>query len=131
MGSPPPSYHSFDLQAWQKRSIPATILLKFSELMLQSSLYTANKKSKLIGRLSKFINPFTPPCDDQVSDEDDFFYFTNTRHVIAGKLSAKPNGRLRCHIWIQYGPCITILTFLIYVHSMFHLHPLQDHFISC
>lgn len=51
------------------------------------------------------------------------FDFTNTRHVVAGKFSAKLHGRLRCHILIQYGQCITILTFLIYVHTMFHLHP--------
>ena len=29
------------------------------------------KKSKFIGRLSNFSNPFIPPCDDQVSDVED------------------------------------------------------------
>ena len=52
------------------------------------------------------------------------FDFTNTRHVIAGNGSAKPHGRFRYHTWIQYGPRITILISLIYLHSMFHLHPL-------
>ena len=55
------------------------------------------------------------------------FNFTNMPHVVAGNFSAKPHGRFRCHIWIQYGSCITIFTFLIYVHSMFHLHPCLPH----
>ena len=50
------------------------------------------------------------------------FDFANMHHVFAGNFSAKPHVRFRCHIWIQYGPCITFLTFLIYVHSRFHLH---------
>ena len=32
----------------------------------------------------------------------------------------------RCHIWAQYGPYITTFTFLVYVHNMFHLHPLSN-----
>ena len=47
------------------------------------------------------------------------FDFTNTRHVIAGNGSAKPHGRFRYHTWIQYGPRITILISLIYVHLCF------------
>ena len=43
--------------------------------MFQNSLYTANKKSKLISTLSYFTNPFIPPCDDQVSDAGDLFWF--------------------------------------------------------
>ena len=122
--------HSFDLQAWQKRSkYQPLFFLNFQKWCYKRSLYTASKKSKLIGRLSNFTNPFIPPCDDQVSDADDFFFdCTNTRHVTAGKFSAKPHYRFRCHISIQYGPCITILTFFIYVHSMFHLHPLTFKF---
>ena len=51
------------------------------------------------------------------------FDFANTRHVIAGKFSTKPHGTYRCHIWTQYGPYITFLAFLMYLHDMFHLHP--------
>ena len=50
------------------------------------------------------------------------FDFNNTRHVIAGNFSAKLHGRFICHVWIQYGLCIAILTYLKYVHSVFHLH---------
>ena len=51
------------------------------------------------------------------------FDFTNTRYVIAGKFFAKSHGRYRCHIWVQYGPYVTILMFFVYVRNMFHLHP--------
>ena len=55
------------------------------------------------------------------------FDFANTRHVTAGKFSAKPHGTYRCHIWTQYGPYIRILVFLIYIYIytiyIFHLHP--------
>ena len=47
------------------------------------------------------------------------FEFNNTCHVIAGNLSAKPHGRFICHIWIQYGLCITVSTFLIYVYTQY------------
>ena len=53
----------------------------------------------------------------------------HTHDVTVGNFSAKPHGRFRFHIWIQYGPCITILTFLIYVHSMFHFHPLLQKYM--
>ena len=53
------------------------------------------------------------------------FDFANTRYFIAEKFSAKPHGTFRCHIWTQYGPYITILAFLMYVHNMFHLHCLH------
>ena len=61
-------------------------------------------------------------CDYQVNDVDNF---ANTHHVIAGQFSTKPHGRYGCHIWTQYGPYITILSFLICVHNMLHLHPLE------
>ena len=49
------------------------------------------------------------------------FDFKNTQHVIARNFSIKLHGRFICHIWLKYSLCITILTFLIYVYSMFHL----------
>ena len=53
------------------------------------------------------------------------FDFANTRYFIEKKFSGKPHGTYRCHIWTQYGPYITILAFLMYVHNMFHLHSLH------
>ena len=50
------------------------------------------------------------------------FDFNNTHHVVVGNVSTKLHGRFICHIWLQYGLCITILTFFIHVCSMFHLH---------
>ena len=50
------------------------------------------------------------------------FDFNDTHHVISGNFSTKLHGRFICHIWLKYGLCITILTFLLYVYSMFHLH---------
>ena len=44
--------------------------------------------------------------------------------LLRGNFSVEPHGTYRCNIWTQYGPYIAILTFLIYVHNMFHLHPL-------
>ena len=97
-----------------------------------SSLYTENKKSKLIRWLSHFTDPFIPQCDDLVSDvARELVLILPTRPlVIEGKFSAKPHGRSKCYIWIQYSRYIIILAFLTYVHNMFHLHSLMFHRIS-
>ena len=57
----------------RNKVIPATILVKFSKIMFPSSLYTADEKSKLTGRLSSFTNPFILPCDDHKNDVDNLF----------------------------------------------------------
>ena len=116
-GAPPTS---FPRSSWQKRSKYSKV--KFSNWCYTGFLYMANENLELSGRLSNFTNPFIPPCDDQVSDSDDLFWFyqhASCYSVIAGKLSAKPRGRYRRHIWIQYGPYIKILMFLIYLHVLF------------
>ena len=114
---------------WQKRSkYQPQFLSNFQNWCYTSSLYTGNKKSKLIGRFSNFANPFIPPCNGQLSVVDNFFDFTNTRHVIAGKLDVYV--RWICHIWIQYRPYIKILTFLTNVYNLFHLHPLMHYICS-
>ena len=114
--------HAWCLCWWQKRSkYQPLFFLNFQKWCYKSFLYTANKKSKLIGTPSNITNPSIPPCVMiRWVMQTIWFDFTNTRHVLAGNFSAKLHGRFRCHIWIQYGPCITTLTFLIYVHSMFH-----------
>ena len=80
-------------------------------------LYTPKRKNPSL--LANFTNPFI------IHEVTICFDLTNTRHVIAGKFSAKPHGRYRCHIWIQYGPYMAVLTFYIYVFNMFQLHPLH------
>ena len=63
-------------EAWQKRSkYQPQFFLNLHNWCYKSFLYTANKKSKLIGRLPNFTNPFIPPCDNQVSDADNLFWF--------------------------------------------------------
>ena len=125
-GFSPTPFLSFDLRLqawclwwWQKRSkYQPLFFLNFQKWCYKSSLYTAaNQKIKAYWHTFQFYKPIYCSCD-QASDADDLFWF----HQDAW-FSAKPHGRFRWHIWIQYWPCITILAFLIYVHSMFHLHP--------
>ena len=46
--------------------------------------------------LANFTNPFA----FSIHKVTICFDFTSTRHVIAGKFSAKARGRHRCHVWI-------------------------------
>ena len=53
------THHSFDLQAWQKGStlLLATILLKFSELMLQKFFIYSKQKIKAYWQTFQFCKP--------------------------------------------------------------------------
>ena len=130
-GFSPTPFLCFDLQLqawclwwWQKRSkYQPLFFLNFQKWCYKSSLYKANKKSKLIGRLSNFKNPFIPPCDVQVSDADNVLISPIRAMLLRENVLQNCMIDSWCHIWIQYRPYITILTFHIYVHRMFHLHP--------
>ena len=66
--------HPFLFGVWhdrpetQRSKYQPLLHLNFQTWCYKSSLYTANKQSKFIGRLSNFTNPFIFPCDDQVSN---------------------------------------------------------------
>ena len=97
--------HLFDLNAWQKQSkYHPQFLLNFQNWCNTSYLCTANKKPKLIGIFSNLTNPFIPPIHVMIRwlMQTICFDFTNTRHVITGKISTKSHGRCRFHIWIHY-----------------------------
>ena len=47
------------------------------------------KISKLISRISNFTHPFSPPCDDQVSDVDNLFWFRQHAPCYCGKIFCK------------------------------------------
>ena len=75
---------------WQKwRKYRSQVLLNFKNWCYTRSLHTENEKSKLISRLSNFTNPFIPPCDDQVSDADDLFWFHQHAPCYCGKIFCK------------------------------------------
>ena len=50
-------------------------MLNFQNWFYKSSLHTIKGKSKVVCRLSNFANPFIHPCDGQVSNKDDLFWF--------------------------------------------------------
>ena len=60
----------------KRRKYQSQFLLNFKNRCYTRSLYTENEKSKLITRISNFTNPFIPLCDDQVSDVDNLFRFS-------------------------------------------------------
>ena len=57
--------------------------------MMLQKFFKVNKKSKLIGRLSSFTNPFIPQSDDHVSDADDLFRFHQHAPCCCGKFFCK------------------------------------------
>ena len=73
----------------KQRKYQWQFLLNFKIWCYTRSLYTENEKSKLISRLSNFTNPFIPPCDDQVSDADDLFWFRQHAPCYCGKIFCK------------------------------------------
>ena len=85
--------HPFHLHndAWHDRNKGNTsqFLLNFQKWCYKRPLYTENEKSKLIGRLSSFTNPFISPCDDQVSGVDDLFWFGQHALCYCGKVFFK------------------------------------------
>ena len=111
--------HSFDLQTWQKQS-------KYRLLThVAKVLYIQETKNQSL--LADFpILQTHLPIGWSGEWRRWFALISPTPailQVIAGKFSAKHHGRFRFYLWIQYGPCITILSLLILVYSMFHLHP--------
>ena len=79
-------------------------------------LYTPRMKNPSL--LANFTNPFAFIIHEVLTI---CFDFTNTRHVILGKFSAKQRGRSRCHVWIQYGPYTSRINFLLFFFFFFFL----------
>ena len=73
----------------KRRKYQWQFLSDFKNWCYTRSLCTENEKSKLISRLSNFTNPFIPPCDDQVSDVDDLFWFRQQAPCSFGKIFCK------------------------------------------
>ena len=117
-------FHSFDHQAWQKGSKYQPLFFwNFQNWCYKSSSYTTNEISNLLTDFPNLQNHLFLHVMTRWVMQTICFDFTNARHVIAGKISAKPDGRFGCHMRMQCGLCITITTFLLYVHSMFHFYP--------
>ena len=75
-GAPIPLTVWSSCMTWQKRrKYQPQFLLNFQNWCYTRSLYTENEKPNLIDSLSNFTNPFIPPCDGQVCDVDDLFWF--------------------------------------------------------
>ena len=102
----------------ETKEIPATVLVKFSKLMLHTFSIYRKWKIKAYWQTFQFCKPiYSSMWWSGEWCRHFFFDFVNTRYVIVGKFSPKPHGRSICHIWVQYGSYITISTFLIYVRN--------------
>ena len=123
-GSPPLPF----LWSWSmtETKLISVFFLNFQKWCYESSLYTENKKSKLIDILFNFTSSFIPPCDNQVSDVDDSFWFHQHAPCCCGEFFYQI---IRT---VHYNLIVPLCA-----QSMFHLHshtvgkPVVSKFFVC